>query len=285
MTVRNYLVFGDLHGRVLPAFRLASAWSREHGVRLDGLLQVGDLGFFPNLDNLDKATRRHAADDPLELGVRDVVVRSPDADRFLGEPEVPEAMWFTCGNHEDYGALEQLAHGRDAGADDFPVDWYGRLRCIRDGHTLTLPGELRVGVLWGIDDKAPKARRKAPEAGRIRPRSATELAFASFDVLLTHDAPLGFVHADSGSALIGEVIAEAKPAFAFFGHYHPGRRLYGELAETQLFHLHGFEMRGSGGSAEDDSVGLLTWKDGAGHFDYLDGRWLRTFTRHNWRHR
>ena len=28
----TYLVFGDLHGRVLPAFKLAQAWSREHGV-------------------------------------------------------------------------------------------------------------------------------------------------------------------------------------------------------------------------------------------------------------
>src|SRR5437763_161350 len=40
----TYLVFGDLHGRVLPAFRLAQAWTREHGVALAGLLQVGDLG-------------------------------------------------------------------------------------------------------------------------------------------------------------------------------------------------------------------------------------------------
>jgi hypothetical protein len=39
----TYLVFGDLHGRILPAFRLALAWQRDHGERLAGLLQVGDL--------------------------------------------------------------------------------------------------------------------------------------------------------------------------------------------------------------------------------------------------
>src|SRR6266550_521159 len=44
----TYLVFGDLHGRILPAFRLASAWAREHQTPLDGVLQVGDLGFFPD---------------------------------------------------------------------------------------------------------------------------------------------------------------------------------------------------------------------------------------------
>ena len=36
--------------------------------------------------------------------------------------------------------------------------------------------------------------------------------------------------------------------------------------------------------AEPGSVGQLTWEDGAGTFEYLDGAWLRRFTRHNWRH-
>src|SRR6266853_1376752 len=48
MRPASYLVLGDLHGRVLPAFKLAQAWSREHGVALAGLLQVGDLGYFPD---------------------------------------------------------------------------------------------------------------------------------------------------------------------------------------------------------------------------------------------
>ncbi len=68
MGLARYLIFGDLHGRILPAFRLAMTWEREHGLRLDGLLQVGDLGYFPDPARLDKATARHAAADPLELG-------------------------------------------------------------------------------------------------------------------------------------------------------------------------------------------------------------------------
>jgi hypothetical protein len=36
--------------------------------------------------------------------------------------------------------------------------------------------------------------------------------------------------------------------------------------------------------AVDRSPGL-TWEDGEGNFEYLDDAWLRTFTRHNWRHR
>ena len=79
-----YLIFGDLHGRVLPAVRLASAWARDHGRPLAGVLQVGDLGYFPDPARLDKATIRHAKDDPLELGVLDVVVPTPLADAACG---------------------------------------------------------------------------------------------------------------------------------------------------------------------------------------------------------
>lgn len=102
----HYLVFGDLHGRILPAFRLATVWAREHGVKLDGLLQVGDLGYFPNPSRLDKATRRHAEDDPLELGARDVVQPNQLADSILNNVEVPP-LWFVPGNHEDFVALDE----------------------------------------------------------------------------------------------------------------------------------------------------------------------------------
>src|SRR5687767_6471805 len=89
----TYLVFGDLHGRVLPAFRLALAWQREHGERLDGLLQVGDLGWFPDATRLDKATKRHAERDPLELGAQQVAAPSRAADAVFAEADVPEALW------------------------------------------------------------------------------------------------------------------------------------------------------------------------------------------------
>src|SRR5438874_6729742 len=105
MSASTYLVFGDLHGRILPAFRLAQAWAREHAVGVTGLLQVGDLGYFPDPSHLDKATRRHAERDPLELGAALVTVRNPQATATLEADDVPEGMWFTQGNHEDFDAL------------------------------------------------------------------------------------------------------------------------------------------------------------------------------------
>jgi hypothetical protein len=286
MTTTTYLVFGDLHGRVLPAFRLALAWQREHGERLAGLLQVGDLGYFPDLTRLDKATRRHADKDPLELGVQLVVQPSREADAVFGEADLPEALWFTAGNHEDHAALAEMAHGPGCSPDDFPVDYYRRVRCLRDGRVAVLPGGLRVGALWGIDDKAPKARRSPGPRGRIRQRSATALCGEGFDVLLTHESPRDAMLLDSGSDAISVVVALARPAFAFFGHYHgKGRLEECDFGPTRPFHLAGLELRGPGKTAEDRSVGVLRWDGQEGTFEYLAPAWLRTFSRHNWAHR
>jgi hypothetical protein len=286
MSDSTYLVFGDLHGRILPAFRLAQAWSRDHSVRVTGLLQVGDLGFFPDPSNLDKATRRHAERDPLELGASLVTTRNAQATAILEAEDVPEGLWFTQGNHEDYAALDECERAGGSRADAFAVDAYARVFCVRDGRVATLPGGLRVAALWGIDSQAPAARRRLPARAYLRPRQANALAAAAFDVLLTHDSPRDAVRPGSGSTEIDAVINLARPAFAFFGHYGgTGRRVQGDFGDTQVYHLGGCELRGPGGSAEDGSVGVLRWADGRATFDYLPPAWLRTFTRHNWQTR
>lgn len=283
MRPSTYLVFGDLHGRVLPAFRLAQAWSREHGVALDGLLQVGDLGYFPDPGRYDKATRRFAERDALESGVGLVARPSAEADAVFADELCPGALWFTAGNHEDYDLLEEWERGAGRRADSFAVDAYGRLRCVRDGHVAELPGGLRVGALWGVDDQAPRVRRRIPPRARISYRGTLALSGVRFDVLLAHESPRDAVLAGSGSEEIGSVLRRARPAFAFFGHYHgTGRRVEGDFGGTRVYHLSHLELRSR---AEEGSVGVLTWDGGAGDFAYLDPAWLRTVTRHNWMHR
>ena len=65
-------------------------------------------------------------------------------------------------------------------------------------------------------------------------------------------------------------------------HYHAtGSRVEGDFGGTRVYHLGHLELRSR---AEEGSVGVLTW-DGGGDFAYLDPAWLRTVTRHNWKHR
>src|SRR5262249_37334162 len=157
--------------------------------------------------------------------------------------------------------------------DSIVVDAYGKLRCIRDGRVATLPGGLRVGALWGIDDHAPRARKRIPPRAKISHRGTAALCCASFDVLLAHESPRDAILVGSGSEDIGDIIGSARPAFAFFGHYHgTGRRVEGNFGSTRVYHLSHLELRSR---AEEGSVGVLTWDGGDGAFTYLDPAWLR----------
>src|SRR4029077_1138955 len=134
-----------------------------------------------------------------ELGTGLVVEPNREADEvFHGGDGPPPTLWFTAGNHEDFDALAERGGGGGGRSSSFPVDAYGFVRCVRDGRVETLPGTLRVGAVWGIDDKAPNARRRTPERGRIKDRSLTALAGTRFEVLLSHDGPRDAVLAGSG---------------------------------------------------------------------------------------
>jgi hypothetical protein len=247
-----FLVFGDLHGRVLPAFRLAAAWSRAHGVRVDGILQVGDLGYFPDNSRLDKATRRFAIDDPMELGVQLVTEPSPEADAVFADPDVPEALWFTAGNHEDFEALTAWEHGSGPRATRFAVD--------------------------------RRTRKQLPPRGWIHPKAASRLLGAEFDVLLSHDCPMGAMHSGCGSEDVDRIIRFARPRFAFFGHYRgKGAPIESDFGDTTVFHLAGMELRRHRLYPEEGCVGVLRWRDGAGEFTFLDPVWLLQFPRDRWR--
>src|SRR5262249_34889302 len=153
----------------------------------------------------------------------------------------------------------------------------------RDGRVATLPGGLRVGALWGIDDRAPRARRSTPPRARISRHGTDALSRAAFDVLLAHDSPRDAILEGSGSARIGSVLRCARPAFAFSGHYpRTGRRVEGGFGGARVYHLSHLELRSR---AEEGSVGVLTRDGGAGEFAYLDPAWLRSVTRHNWKNR
>ena len=102
-------------------------------------------------------------------------------------------------------------------------------------------------------------------------------------MLLAHESPRDAIFPDSGSDDIGAIIRCARPAFAFFGHYHgTGREIEGDFGATRVYHLSHLELDSR---AEEGSVGVLTWDGAAGEFAYLDPAWLRTVTRHNWKHR
>lgn len=279
-----FLVFGDLHGRILPAFRFASWWSARTGCDLAGLLQVGDMGYYTDISHCDKATLRHAKDDPLELGSLDVVTRTEIADRVFDDPNCTFDLWFTAGNHEDFDELERFARASGKDQRDFVVDAYCRVRGIKDGEVKGWASGLKAGAVWGVDGDGPNARHNLPPRGYIYEKAVGRLALEAFDVLLMHDAPKGAKRSGYGSELLQTLIELAQPRFAFFGHYGgDGSRIERDYGRTEVFHLAGFEMRTRDGHPEPGSVGVLTWDGEESTFAFIVDADLKPFTRHNWK--
>ncbi len=281
----TFLVFGDLHGRVLPAFRFGSYWSRRNHRPLAGLLQVGDMGYFPNIATMDKATLRHAKDDPLELGTLDIMdLDSPLAKlTFDDDPHCPPGLWFTAGNHEDFKELERLARG-SGDQPDFVVDAFCMVRGIKDGMVKPFDCGLRVGAIWGVDGDGANSRKNLPPRGYISERAVSRLAWEEFDVLLSHDCPAEAKRVGCGSELLRALLGVAQPRFNFFGHYGgDGSRCAGEFGRTEVYHLAGFELRTREGFPESGSVGVLQQTEEGWAFDFIPDDDLKPFTRNNWK--
>jgi hypothetical protein len=242
------------------------------------------MGYFPDISRMDKATLRHAKDDPLELGALDVATRTDIADRvFDDDPFCPPGLWFTAGNHEDFDELERFARASGKQA-DFAVDAYCRVHGIKDGAVHSFDCGLKAAAVWGVDGDGANSRHNLPPRGYIAERAVNQLATEVFDVLLMHDAPESAKRVGYGSELLRTLIDLAQPRFAFFGHYRgDGSRSEQDYGRTEVYHLAGFELRTRDGHAESGSVGVLEWVDGEGAFAFIDDADLKPFTRHNWK--
>ena len=118
-TIMQIALFADLHGRILLAFKLIERLQRERNIKIDFILQCGDLGIFPHLSKLDKATLRHAKREPSELGFFHHFTKKNKKVEALLE-KVEATMFAVRGNHEDHEYLNQLEEKSDESS--FEID-------------------------------------------------------------------------------------------------------------------------------------------------------------------
>lgn len=221
--MKTFAVFGDVHGRISLMLVLSRRWEESSGRSLDGVLQVGDMGAFPDISRLDRATQRHAAKDRDELGYAEYLRGCAEGAALLGEPGWP-VVWMR-GNHEDF---EHLSTFRVPTA----VDPWGRLLFVPDGTEATVAG-LRIGALGG--KQHPQAERGRGRRARARFRKVarrpeepswiteriakTAYPDGGLDILLTHAGPPGAL-SRGGSPLIEEAARRIRPRVHLFGHHH-----------------------------------------------------------------
>lgn len=261
-------VFGDLHGQILSAFTWCIRWQEETGQRIDLILQVGDLGVFPDRTRLDRATRRHGLNDPAVLGFQ----------RFfsLAHSEVAEALstvtcplLFVRGNHEDHVWLDRLE--QQATGSCFAVDAYQRLWCLKTGDPYTFEQGGEALTILGIGRIGRPVAAKQARAHYIQPEEQQRLEHLGevpVDILLTHDTTLDSIYAGSGSPEIEQALLRHRPQYHFYGHY--GGPIHYRLetkTDTRCYKLGDL----TGGMERPDqaptagAMGLLCWHNRNDH--------------------
>lgn len=210
-------IFSDVHGKILLPFKLVDLYQQETGSQIDLILQCGDLGAYPDLSSLDKATVKHAQYDRDELGFYDdFTTYDPSIGALLDRLDLD--MICIRGNHEDHDFLDKLENETDA--ERFPIDVYKRVFICKTGmkqvfgsggQTLTFAGIGRIG-----DRKGRSEKRFIQEYERAEIRKLMK-SKTDFDLLITHDKAIenedGY-----GTAEIRSLLDHVIFHWHFYGH-------------------------------------------------------------------
>ncbi len=289
----NIAVFADLHGRLLLAFKLCARWQRESGENIDLILQAGDLGAYPAMERVDRATRRYAERDPTELGFMEHFAHyDARVAALLAETTCP--LVFVRGNHEDHAWLDKLERQHKEAI--FPIDAYRRIFNLKTGLPWTFQRRNEQIMVLGIGRIAPSLKAEDQQDARYIQQYESERIYGldnmSVDVLLTHHSRTDFVilergvkiKASTGMKEIEYILGRDKPVYHFFGHYGGPPQVRtdtnGVTLSVKLADLH-WERDST--VLEAGSMGLLRWHDREQHsFEVLDASWLNEYNAGTW---
>lgn len=268
---------GDVHGCVRHALGAAVMLRARRRVRLDAVIQVGDLGAYPSPERYDEPTRRFGQDHPAQSDFVRLLDPEPAfADGVRAALRQVPPVLFVSGNHEDHAWLAALHAAADA--EVVPVDPLGAYRHVACGNVVEVAGQ-RVAFL-GLIEAADKMDLDPDACARLM-----AAAPGSVDVLVTHDGPYGMSRDRrgqvQGSAKLTRLIDHLQPPLHVSGHYHHpnGPRRYGRTtsyALAQLVRPRASKWEPESGNPEQrvtaGSVGLLDTETGA--FEYVEDAWL-----------
>ena len=278
-------IFADIHGKILLPFRLVDLYQNETGSKVDFILQCGDIGAFPDIHNLDKATKRYSTQSRDELGFHDDFVKPDEKIRsYLNELDVD--MICVRGNHEDHDFLDNLE--KKSPEPMFPIDAYKRvfvcktgikqqLKCRND--LISFVGIGRIGYAKESNEKDEKQFIQEYEKLKIKKLLKTK---ESFDLLLTHDNHGSSIRG-CGMSEIREVLDKVVFEYHFYGHTGEDfkQERYSNGA-TQSIKIKELEFSKSGILAKGCMI-ILNKEDGKLSFEVVDQKLTNRMTKYNWK--
>lgn len=277
-------VFSDIHGKILLPFKLADLYQKETGRKLDAILQCGDLGAYPTIEKLDKATIKHAQYDRDELGFHDEFTK-PDAKIQCLLDELGLNMICVRGNHEDHDFLDELE--KQSTDPFFPIDVYRRVWICKTG----LPQELRVGEetlrfagIGRIGDRKGRSEKRFIQDYERDNLKDLYKSKDDFDVLITHDKG-GSLAGDYGMSEIREVLDNVIFHWHFYGHTgEPFKEETDDNGITQSVKVKELEFDESGVLPEGCMLVLEKKSEGEFALEVVGKQLTNKLSRHNWRY-
>ncbi len=263
---------GDAHGRVYHMLAAVLELQERLGEPLNLVIQVGDLGAFPDPELLDDATKRWAEKDPSELHFSHLLNAdgSRAAHLIAARKQLSRPIQFIRGNHEDQDWLASLQPRR--GDVSAAVDPFDLVHHVPDGTVLDFDG-FRIGYLGGVEYGAEPHTKIEPDAVDLIEEAG------SLDLLVTHDAPYGigegYYGHTQGSKVLTELLERTQPRHLVGGHYHRmnGPHRYDDTVYHCVAAL--FPGRQQVPPLLDGCLAVLDTE--ADSFEFVTDGWLRNF--------
>lgn len=278
----NIAIFADLHGRILLAWKLVERYQRETGTKIDLILQCGDMGAFPDLTKLDRATLKYAQLDRSELGFYDYFCQNqPEVEAVLNQLDCN--MVAVRGNHEDHDFLDGLEQQSSEAL--FPIDCYKRVFMLKTGHTFVFKkGEEEISILGIGRTGDRKGRTRGPY---IQPYEQAQLKLIqqqnpAIDVLISHDSALDFSDYGYGMKEIRDILNQLLPEHHFYGH--TGKPFSKVMDENELsfsWKVKELEYK-QNRCLETGCMLILNKENNQITVDAVTDDWLLEYTKDNW---
>lgn len=212
-------IFADIHGKFLLPFKLVDYYQTLTGQAIDAIIQCGDMGVFPDKNNMDKATLRHARHDRDELGFMDNFVKmDSDIAKFLNTLNIP--MYAVRGNHENHDFLDNLENNSDKNLPYFHIDCYQKIRVLKTGFPLILTNDTDSISLLGIGRIGDRKGREHKTFIQNYEREQLKKLYKTcgdIDILITHDKPIESIRG-YGSSDVADALDNIAFCYHFYGH-------------------------------------------------------------------
>lgn len=278
-------LFSDIHGKILLPFKLADLYQQETNQAIDVILQCGDIGAYPNLENLDKATLKHAKYNRDELGFYDdFTTENPKIKAYLEELNME--MICVKGNHEDHDYLNQLEANYPTET-KFPIDAYQKVWVCKSGLVQTFQKGDETLKFVGIGRIGDRKGRTEQRFIQNYERAAIQKLHQTkehFDLLITHDkddsSQRGY-----GMTEIRELLDQVIFHYHFYGHtgepYHLETDTNGITESCKIKEL---EFDSNGVLPVGCMVILNKTAEDTFEFEVVEQKLTNRLAKHNWKY-